>query len=53
MEKYGVNFNAGFDPDKEIWNLYATDAIPNNFLIDQNANKNIFQLGILTATLKI
>ena len=36
MKKYGVNFDAGFDPNKEIWDLYATGAIPKNFIIDQN-----------------
>jgi len=36
MAKYGVNFNVGVDPDKEIWNEYATGAIPKSFLIDKN-----------------
>ena len=36
LMKYGVHFNAGFDPNKEIWNKYATGAIPKNFLIDKN-----------------
>lgn len=45
MEKYGVNFNAGFDPNKEIWNLYATGAIPKNFLIDQNGIIKYVSIG--------
>ena len=36
MKKYGVNFNVGIDPQKEIWDKYATGAIPKSFLIDQN-----------------
>ena len=36
MEKYGVNFNVGIDPKKEIWNEYATGSIPKNFIIDKN-----------------
>lgn len=45
MEKYGVNFNAGFDPNKDIWNLYATGAIPKNFLIDQNGIIKYVSIG--------
>jgi peroxiredoxin len=36
MKKYVVDFNVGIDPTKEIWDKYATGAIPKNFLIDQN-----------------
>lgn len=36
MKKYGVDFNVGIDPKKEIWDKYATGAIPKSFLIDQN-----------------
>lgn len=32
----GLHFNFGIDPDKKIWNQYATNSIPKNFLIDQN-----------------
>jgi len=32
----GLNFNFGIDPDKKIWNDYALNSIPKNFLIDQN-----------------
>ncbi len=42
MKKYGVDFNVGIDPNKEIWNQYATGAIPKSFIIDQN--------GIITYT---
>lgn len=31
-----LNFNYGIDPNKEIWNQYATNSIPKSFLIDQN-----------------
>ena len=32
----GLNFNFGIDPDEKIWNDYASNSIPKNFLIDQN-----------------
>jgi len=36
LKKDGINFNFGIDPDKKIWNEYATKSIPKNFLLDQN-----------------
>ena len=36
LKKDGLNFNFGIDPEKKIWNEYATNSIPKNFLIDQN-----------------
>lgn len=30
-----IVFNAGFDPDKKVWNKYAKGAIPKNFIIDK------------------
>jgi len=45
MKKYGVNFNVGFDPDKKIWDLYATGAIPKNFIIDQNGIVKYISIG--------
>jgi peroxiredoxin len=35
LRKDGLNFNFGIDPDKKIWNEYATNSIPKNFLIDK------------------
>ncbi len=35
MKKYGINFNLGIDPSKEIWDSYATGSIPKNFVIDK------------------
>jgi len=32
----GLNFNYGIDTDRKIWNDYATNSIPKNFVIDQN-----------------
>ncbi len=32
----GIVFNPGLDPDKRIWNQYATVYIPKNYLIDKN-----------------
>ncbi len=36
LKKDGLHFNYGIDPDKKIWDQYATSSIPKNFLIDQN-----------------
>lgn len=36
LNKDGILFNAGFDPEKAIWDQYATGSIPKNILIDQN-----------------
>ncbi|HZK97575.1 MAG TPA: TlpA disulfide reductase family protein [Prolixibacteraceae bacterium] len=36
LKKDNIAFNVGFDPNKKIWNQYATKAIPKSFLIDQN-----------------
>ncbi|MDQ6469537.1 TlpA disulfide reductase family protein [Flavobacterium sp. LHD-80] len=36
LKKDGLYFNYGFDPESKIWNNYATNSIPKNFLIDQN-----------------
>lgn len=45
LKKYGVNFNVGFDPTKEIWDKYATGAIPKSFLIDQNGIIKYISIG--------
>jgi peroxiredoxin len=36
LKKDNIAFNVGLDPNKKIWNQYATKAIPKSFLIDQN-----------------
>lgn len=36
LKEKGIDFNVGIDPEKEIWNKYATIGIPKNFLIDKN-----------------
>lgn len=36
LRKDGIDFNYGVDADRKIWNDYATNSIPKNFLIDQN-----------------
>ena len=36
LKKDNIVFNAGIDPNKKIWNQYATKSIPKSFLIDQN-----------------
>jgi len=45
MKKYGVDFNVGIDPTKEIWDKYATGAIPKSFLIDQNGIIKYISIG--------
>ncbi|WP_289058340.1 TlpA disulfide reductase family protein [uncultured Flavobacterium sp.] len=36
LKNDGLDFNFGVDPKEVIWNQYAMNAIPKNFLIDQN-----------------
>ena len=45
MKKYGVDFNVGIDPKNEIWDKYATGAIPKSFLIDQNGIIRYISIG--------
>ncbi|MDD2550362.1 MAG: TlpA disulfide reductase family protein [Bacteroidales bacterium] len=45
LKKYGVNFNVGIDPTKEIWDKYATGAIPKSFVIDQNGVIKYISIG--------
>jgi peroxiredoxin len=45
LKKYGVDFNVGIDPPKEIWNQYAKGAIPKSFLIDQNGIIKYISIG--------
>jgi len=45
MKKYGVHFNVGIDPDKEIWSQYATGAIPKNFVIDKRGVIRYISVG--------
>ncbi len=36
LNKDGINFNVGIDPDNSIFKLYAKGGIPKNYLIDKN-----------------
>jgi peroxiredoxin len=36
LKNRGIDFNVGIDPDRAIYDLYATEYIPKNFLIDKN-----------------
>ena len=36
LKKNGVSFNVGIDPDRSIFDMYAIQGIPKNFLIDKN-----------------
>lgn len=35
IERYGVRFDVGTDPDRSIYNRYASRFVPRNFLIDR------------------
>jgi peroxiredoxin len=45
LKKDRIDFNAGIDPDKKIWNQYATKSIPKSFLIDQNGIIKFISIG--------
>ncbi|MBW2961022.1 TlpA family protein disulfide reductase [Mesonia aestuariivivens] len=36
LKQKGIDFESGLDPNKKIWNKYATKYIPKNFVIDKN-----------------
>lgn len=36
LKKDSIDFNVGIDPNKKIWDQYATMSIPKSILIDQN-----------------
>jgi len=36
LKKDNIAFNVGIDPDKKIWNQYATQSIPKSILIDKS-----------------
>ena len=45
LNKKGIAFNVGIDPDRIIWNNYATGSIPKNFIIDKNGIINFITTG--------
>lgn len=45
MEKRGLAFNAGLDPDRAIYSLYADKSIPRNFVIDREGNIAFASIG--------
>ncbi|XLS27939.1 TlpA family protein disulfide reductase [Flavobacteriaceae bacterium M23B6Z8] len=45
MKAYGVNFEVAIDPEKDIWNTYATGAIPKSFLIDKKGVIRYISIG--------
>jgi len=45
LKKDGIDFNAGIDPDKKIWNQYATKSIPKSLLIDKKGIIRIVSTG--------
>lgn len=36
LQRKGIIFESGIDPDKNIWDLYASQSIPKSFVIDKN-----------------
>jgi peroxiredoxin len=36
LKERGIDFNVGIDPDRSIFDMYAIQGIPKNFLIDKN-----------------
>jgi len=53
LGKNGVRFNAGIDPKKEIFNLYAKESIPRNFLIDQDGKIVFISIGYTEENLTV
>jgi len=45
LKKDGIDFNAGLDPEKKIWDQYATKSIPKSILIDQNGIIRVVSTG--------
>lgn len=45
LKEKGIDFNVGLDPDKSIWNQYATKYIPKNFLIDKEGKIQYISTG--------
>lgn len=44
-EKMGYTFPMGLDPKRKIYDLYASNFIPRNFLVDQNGQVVIASVG--------
>lgn len=44
-EKMGYAFPMGLDPERKIYDLYASNFIPRNFLVDQNGQVVIASVG--------
>jgi len=45
LKEKGIDFNVDIDPDKKIWDKYATQSIPKNFVIDQNGEIKYISIG--------
>lgn len=44
-EKMGYTFPMGLDPERKIYDLYASNFIPRNFLVDQNGQVVMASVG--------
>ena len=53
LKKDGIDFNAGIDPDKKIWNQYATKSIPKSLLIDKNGMIRFVSTGNAEGSLEM
>ncbi|MET4083012.1 peroxiredoxin [Pedobacter sp. UYP30] len=45
LKKYGAHFNSGIDPEKKIWNQYATKSIPKSCIIDKKGVVRYLSVG--------
>jgi peroxiredoxin len=45
LKESGIDFPAGIDPDKAVYNLYAERYIPRNYLIDRNGTVVFTSVG--------
>lgn len=45
LKKYGVNFDSGIDPEKKVWDLYATGSIPKSCIIDKKGIVRYLSVG--------
>jgi peroxiredoxin len=53
LKTKGIDFNSGVDPDKTIWDKYATVGIPKSFLIDQNGVIRFVSTGYTPENLEL
>ena len=52
LKTKGIDFNVGIDPNKTIWDMYATKYIPKNYLIDKDGVIRYISTGYSTDSMK-